>query len=143
MTTATKVTLRWMIRRDVPDVVRFEADSPGGWDEAKILAFLKPSSNISFVAEAGGRVVAVCFYQLRADGIRLHRVAVDPGFRLRGVGRALVARLQRTLQPGHRRRTIRAAVGEYALGSQLFLKKCGFTGSLREGKLRFVYRLKD
>lgn len=146
MNTQTKITVRWMIRRDLPQIVQIELDSAGGWDEDRVLRHMAVANKIGMVAEAdapGGGTVVVGFvlYELRANCVRINRIAVHPNWRRRGVGRDLVARLKGRLGVhGHRRDALSASVPENAVGAQCFLRQCGFTGKLRDGKVRFSFK---
>lgn len=122
-----KVHIRWMIRRDTPEVMAIDAKSyPTAWTEEEFLAMLRRRNVIGMVAEHGDAVVGFMIYELRKTEILVSRFAVDPDFRRRGVGRAMVAKLVSKLDP-RRRRRLRTAVRETDLGGQRFLKATGWT----------------
>lgn len=133
-----------MIRADLEAVAAMEMDCVGGWSEGEILAWMKPCNHIAYVVElpdplTGELVVAgYLLYETRADSIRLRRLAIRQGFRRQGLGRLMLARLQRRAEM-QRRKCLFAAVPEALLGPQCFLRALSFVGRLREGKIRFKW----
>jgi len=125
MTITAAIHIRWMIRRDLPDVLAIEKASPGAWTEDNILAGLRASARIGMIAESGDEVVGWMLYQLGERGIRLHRLAVHPERRRCGVGRQLLEKLFSKLIKGRRER-MSCWVGESNLEAHLFLRACGW-----------------
>lgn len=119
-----EISLRWM-RRDDLDAVRgihlmVGNSRPSGFIEEEA----KKSNSVCIVAEAAGRIVAFMFYELRPKMIKMTYLAVDPTFRRKGAGRALVTRLISKLN--EKRNRLVFFVSEYNLDLQLFLKGVGF-----------------
>lgn len=87
MLTTTDIILRGATAGDLPRIERLLADSN------LPLAGVKMALPTFLVAEAGGDIVGVAGLELCCDNALLRSVAVTPGYRSRGVGRALVMRL--------------------------------------------------
>ena len=86
---AISVQIRWMIRRDMPEVLRIENDSfEFNWTEEDFLACLRQRNCIGMVAEYDGRVVGFMIYELHKTRLHILNFAVAPGFRQ--IGRAHV-----------------------------------------------------
>jgi [ribosomal protein S18]-alanine N-acetyltransferase len=121
-----RVHLRWMIRRDMPEVLAIEAasfDYP--WDEDELLRHLRQPHHIGMVAEHGERVVGYMVYELLKGRIHVLDFAVPPGFRRQGVGHQMAAALVGKLSY-HRRTRITTEVRETNLAGQLFFGSQGF-----------------
>ena len=124
--TRTEVLVRWMIRLDMPAVLRIERDSfDDPWTEEEFLGYLRERITIGQVAERGEIVVGYVVYRLHRARIEVVNLAVDPRERRRGVGTRLVGGLVQKLSAG-RRRSITAKVRERNVAAQLFLRSCGF-----------------
>src|SRR3954469_10610522 len=66
-----RVHIRWMIRRDMPEVLAIEQQSfPFPWCEEEFLRVLRQRNCIGMVAEYGERVVGFMIYELHKN--RLH-----------------------------------------------------------------------
>lgn len=121
--------VRWMTIRDLPEVVRIEAASsfhPMSQDD--ITAVVRKRNGIGMVCESHQGIVGFMVYLMFLDRINLVRLAVDPSFRRRGIGRQLAAALADKLRPG-KRTMIRLMARETNLDGQLFLRSCGFRAS--------------
>lgn len=119
------VHVRWMIRRDLMEVVDIERQSfRAPWDEAAVLRLLRRRSAIGMVAELGDRVVGFMLYEHRKDRIHLRRLAVHPAFRARGVGTQLVTKLSARLT--HRRPLLTLKVRETNAVAVAFYRARGF-----------------
>jgi ribosomal-protein-alanine N-acetyltransferase len=119
-----KAHIRWMIRRDMPEVLQIEQDSGGLWFEEDFLRCLRIRNCIGLVAEYGEHVIGFVIYELNKNSIRLVALRVSPEFQRRGVGHQFIARLIDKLSM-HRRRCIVAEVPETNLDAQLFFKSQG------------------
>jgi ribosomal-protein-alanine N-acetyltransferase len=119
------VHVRWLVRRDLPEVLEIErASFPCGWDEDYLLKFLRTREVIGHVAETpSGRVVGYMIYLLGNREIRLLRLAVHPDSRRSGVGRALVEKARNKV--GHRRPVLTIYVRESNLGACKFYNAAG------------------
>jgi ribosomal-protein-alanine N-acetyltransferase len=141
------VHVRWLVSRDVPEVLGIEAGSfAPPWSKEDLVAHLCRRVTIGMVAEVGDRVVGFMVYELLPASVELLRVAVHPAWRRRGAGAALLAKLTPKLSPGRRRRA-GLDVGEANLGAHLWLKAQGWRAARvdrgRGGEpdtYRFVFR---
>ena len=121
-----KVHIRWMIRRDMPEVLRTENDSfEFAWTEEDFLKCLRQRNCIGMVAEADEKVVGFMIYELHKSKLHVLNFAVHPTMRRTGVGRQMIAKLIGKLS-SHRRTRVTLAVRETNLGAQLFFKHQSF-----------------
>lgn len=142
--TPTRVHVRWMIRRDLPDVLDAELLSFGhrAWGEEDVLATLREKNVIGQVAEGpGDALLGHLVYRLHKHCLEVVRLAVHPDWRGAGAGSALLSKLKSKLAP-HRRRAIELLC-PLDPGPCGWLARRGFVGSWDEeaGAVRFVYRL--
>ena len=119
-----EVSMRWMKRADMDAVKAIHLMAGDGRHPRFIEEEVNKSNLICLVAEAAGRIVAFMFYEMRPTMIKMTYVAVDPTFRRKGVGKALIARLISKLNDKRSRLVL--FVSEYNLELQLFLKGVGF-----------------
>ncbi|TWT65651.1 GNAT family N-acetyltransferase [Crateriforma conspicua] len=118
--------IRWMIRRDMPDVLGIEDNSfAEPWSLDDFTKCLRQRSVIGFVAETDDRVVGFMIYQLHLHHIELLSLAVEAGFRQCGIGSAMIGKLRGKLSH-ERRSSIQTFVSESSLDAQLFFKARGF-----------------
>lgn len=118
--------IRWLIRRDLPDVLAIERasfDSP--WTEEEFTRSLRQRNCIGMVADHDEKIVGFMLYELDRTNLHLLHFAVSPAFLRRGVGRAMVQKLVGKLHP-KRRRKIVAEIRETNYGAQQFFSACGF-----------------
>lgn len=121
-----RVHIRWMIRRDMKEVLAIERESfEFPWFEEEFLRCLRQRNCIGMVAESGERVVGFMIYELRKTKLELLNLAVDPEFQLRNVGTQMINKLIGKLSPD-RRTKIDVVVRERNLAAQLFFKATGF-----------------
>ncbi|MBV8267519.1 MAG: ribosomal protein S18-alanine N-acetyltransferase [Planctomycetaceae bacterium] len=121
-----RVHIRWMIRRDMPEVLAIEhASFEFPWCEEEFLRVLRQRNCIGMVAEYGERVVGFMIYELHKNKLHVLDFATHPEFRRQGVGRQMVAKLVGKLS-SHRRTRIALCVRETNLSGQLFLRIQGF-----------------
>jgi ribosomal-protein-alanine N-acetyltransferase len=122
----TRVHIRWMIRRDMPEVLAIEhASFEYPWCEEEFLRVLRQRNCIGMVAEHGERIVGFMIYELHRNKIHVLDFATHSDFRRRGVGRQMVAKLVGKLS-SQRRNRIALSVRETNLGAQLFYRVLGF-----------------
>jgi ribosomal-protein-alanine N-acetyltransferase len=120
------VYIRWMIRRDFPEVLGIEAASfAAPWSEEDFVRVLRGRGAIGQVAECENRVVGYMVYELSKTKMRLLNLAVAVDARRQGVGGLLIGKLVGKLS-AHGRRRIVVEVGEKNLDGQLFFAACGF-----------------
>jgi ribosomal-protein-alanine N-acetyltransferase len=121
-----RVHIRWMIRRDMPEVLAIEhASFDLPWCEEEFLRVLRQRNCIGMVAECGERVVGFMIYELHKTKLHVLNFAVHPEFRRQGVGHQMVAKLVGKLS-GHRRTRIVVHARESNLAAHLFYKVQGF-----------------
>lgn len=121
-----RVHIRWMIRRDMPEVLQAEQESfEYSWTEEDFLRCLRQRNCIGMVAEQGEKVVGFMIYELHKSKLHILNFAVSPGQRRSGVGAQMVAKLISKLS-SHRRTRITLEVRETNLSAQLFFRQQGF-----------------
>lgn len=121
-----QVELRWLIRRDYPEVLDIENRCfEHSWSEEDFLAVMRQRNCIGMVAECDGMIVGFAIYELHKSRLRILNFAVHPEWQRCGVGTAMVDRLKDKLtQQG--RKQLRLETREGNLASQLFWKSQGF-----------------
>lgn len=121
------INIRWMIRRDLPEVLAIEAETfVSPWGEKDFLHALRERNTIGMVAEnRSGTVVGFMIYELHRETLRVTNFVVHPRFRRLGVGRQMIAKLVGKLS-SQRRTTIDLHVRETNLAGQLFCRSQGF-----------------
>lgn len=123
---ATRVHIRWMIRRDMPQVLEIEnASHEHPWVEDTFFRVLRQRNCIGMVAERGDRVIGFMIYELHKHRLHLLNFAVHPEHRRGGVGSSMAAKLIGKLSH-HRRTKIVLTLRESALAAQLFFRARGF-----------------
>lgn len=123
--TQLDVQIRWLIRRDMPDVLAIESSSfRTPWTDEDFLCCLRQLNCIGMVAESWNVVRGYMIYELHKGSLELLNIAVKPDVRLRGVGRQMIDKL--TAKINQRRREINVRVRETNLDAQLFFRACGF-----------------
>jgi len=121
-----RVHIRWMIRRDMPEVLQTEEKSfEFAWTEEDFLRCLRQRNCIGMVAEHGERVVGFMIYELHKAKLHILNFAVHPAWRRTGVGGQMVAKLISKLS-SHRRTRITLEVRETNLAAQLFFRRQEF-----------------
>lgn len=126
-TEALRVHIRWMIHRDMPEVLMIErAGSRYPWTEEDFLRCLRQRNYcIGMVAEAGEKVVGFMCYELHKSKLHILNFSVHPEYRRNGIGRQMVEKLISKLST-HRRIMIVTEIRETDLDAQLFFRACGF-----------------
>lgn len=119
--------VRWMIRRDLPEVVDIDqrcfADN---WSAEDFIDFLRGRREIGLVAEKDNKViVGYVIYSLTKNGLDLKRFAVDPEHQRRWYGRMLFERLLEKITD-QRRNHLRIHIRESNLQGQMYFKSLGF-----------------
>ena len=117
-----RVHIRWMIRRDMPEVLQIEQDSfDYSWTEEDFLRCLRQRNCIGMVAEHGEKVVGFMIYELHKNKLHILNFAVCPAFRRAGIGTQMISKLVGKLS-SHRRTKITLAVRETNLNAQVFFR---------------------
>ncbi len=124
-----RMHIRWMIRRDMPEVLRMEQSSHEyPWCEEDFLRCLRQRNCIGMVAELGEKVVGFMIYELHKTKLHILNFAVHPDHRRMGVGCQMAEKLISKLS-SHRRTKIVVEVRETNLDAQLFFRSAGFRAS--------------
>ena len=127
--TSTRFHVRWMIRRDLPEILAIEREASAfPWDGEKFLASLRHRNVVGMVAEVGpydsptdlGTVVRYMIYGVHKCHLSLLRFGVREDWWGRGVRKALVEKLKSKLTD--RRTRLRASVRDDDLDLQLFFR---------------------
>src|SRR6476660_3526776 len=89
-----RVHIRWMIRRDMPEVIQTEQESfEYAWTEEDFLRCLRQRNCIGMVAAQGEKVVGFMIYELHKAKLHILNFAVHPSCRRLGVGAQMTAKL--------------------------------------------------
>jgi ribosomal-protein-alanine N-acetyltransferase len=122
----TQIHVRWMVRRDMPEVLDIEEESfEFPWLEEDFIRCLRQRNCIGMVAEHKEQVVGYFFYALHATRIHLLNFAVAPAYRRRGVGQQMLARLLAKLS-AKRRNRLELNIRETNVAAQVFFRDNGF-----------------
>ena len=121
-----QVHIRWMIRRDMPEILEIESQSfEFPWCEEDFIRCLRQRNCIGMVAERDERIIGFMIYELHKTRLHILNFAVHDEFRRKGVGGQMAQKLIGKLS--HQRRTrILLEIRETNLDAQLFFRSCGF-----------------
>jgi [ribosomal protein S18]-alanine N-acetyltransferase len=121
-----RVHIRWMIRRDMAEVLEIEQKSfEFPWSEDDFIRCLRQRNCIGMVAEMDDRVVGFMIYELHKTRLHILNFAVHPDHRSRHVGTQMVEKLVGKLS-SQRRNRILLEVRETNLIAQVFFRSAGF-----------------
>ena len=130
------VQIRWMIRRDMPEVLEIERQSfEFSWTEEDFLCCLRQRNCIGMVAERQERIAGFMIYELLKSQLHVLNFAVSPWARRQGVGGQMIEKLVNKLSQ-QRRQEICLEVRETNLAAQLFFRSRGLQAN---GVLRGHY----
>ena len=119
---AVSVQIRWMIRRDMAEVLGIEQQSfDFNWTEEDFLCCLRQRNCIGMVAELDNHVVGFMIYELHKTKLHILNFAVAPTHRRSGVGSQMIEKLINKLSQ-QRRQEIVLEVRETNLAAQLFFQ---------------------
>lgn len=122
----TRVHIRWMIRRDLPEVLDIEQQSSEfPWCEETFLRCLRQRNCIGMVSECDGQILGFMIYELHKTRLHVLNLAVRPDVRRRRIAAQMIEKLKSKLS-NQRRARITLEVRESALGAHLFLQSQGF-----------------
>src|SRR5262245_27950918 len=122
----SKTHIRWMIRRDMPEVLAIESDSfEFPWCENDFLRCLRQRNCIGMVAERDNKVVGFMIYELHKSRLHILNFAVSSQDRRTGIGSQMISKLVGKLST-ERRNRILLEVRETNLAAQLFFRSSGF-----------------
>ena len=120
------VQIRWLIRRDMADVLGIENESfEFAWTEEDFLSCLRQRNCIGMVAEHDQEIVGFMIYELHKSRLNILNFAVSAGARRNQVGTQMVQKLIDKLSQ-QRRHEIVLEVRETNVSAQLFFKAHGF-----------------
>ena len=120
------VHIRWMIRRDLAEVLEIEGESfEFPWSEEDFLRCLKQRNCIGMVAECNDQVVGFMIYELHKSKLHVLNFAVGSQFRRCGAGTQMIQKLTGKLSQ-QRRSRLMLEVRETNLDAQLFFRSLGF-----------------
>lgn len=123
---AIDLMIRWLIRRDMQEVLRIESSSfEYPWTDEDFLCCLRQRNCIGMVAEHDYKVVGFMIYELCRGKLNILNFAVHPDFRRRGVGAGMVERLRDKLHQ-QRRTQLLLELRESNLDGQMFFRSQGF-----------------
>jgi ribosomal-protein-alanine N-acetyltransferase len=121
-----KVRIRWMVCRDLEEVLAIEKESfDDPWFEADFIRVLRQRNCIGMVAQTENEVVGFMVYELFINRIHLMNFSVKAECRRKGVGAQMVEKLISKLST-RRRMRIELEVVEGNLRAQLFFRSQGF-----------------
>ena len=124
--TRLAVHARWMIRRDMPEVLAIEHEAfEFPWSDDDFTRCLRQRNCIGMVAEVADSVVAFMVYELHRTRLHLVNFAVARGHRRLGIGTQLMEKLCGKLTAERRSRVV-LEVRETNLPAQLFFRGLGF-----------------
>lgn len=125
-TASLPVHIRWMIRRDMPDVLAIERDAfEFPWQEEDFIRCLRQRNCIGMVAEASERIAGFMVYELQKHRLHILNFAVNERLRRRGIGTQMTRKLISKLSHDRRSR-IMLEIRETNLPAQLFFRSLGF-----------------
>ena len=120
------VHIRWMIRRDMAEVLEIEQSSfEFPWSEEDFIRCLRQRNCIGMVAEYDERVVGFMIYELHKNQLHVLNFAVRPDARRRGVGVQMVNKLVGKLSQQRRNRIV-LEIRETNLAAQIFFRNLEF-----------------
>ena len=120
------IHIRWMIRRDMTDVLGIEnASFEFPWNEDDFVRCLRQRNCIGMVAEQDDTIVGFMIYELHKTRLHILNFAVHQDHRCLGVGTTMVEKLKSKLSHQRRNRIV-LEVRETNLEAQLFFKRQEF-----------------
>jgi len=120
------VHVRWMIRRDMLEVLAIEKEAfEFPWSDDDFARCLRQRNCIGMVAEMSDSIVAFTVYELHRSRLHVLNFAVLRSHRRLGVGMQMMAKLTAKLAPDRRNRIV-LEVRETNLPAQLFFRSLGF-----------------
>ena len=126
MAARTETQVRWMICRDMPEVMDIERQSfPHPWDDEHLLERLRQRNCIALVAERSDKVIGFTVYELLKSYLHVLNLAVHPQYRRQGVGRQIIDKLKSKLLQ-QRRTELRIEVSDENLAAQCFFREMEF-----------------
>ena len=126
MTNDSGIHVRWMIRRDMPEVLEIEQQAfEFPWSDEDFTRCLRQRNCIGMVAEIADSVVAFMIYELHRTRLHVLNFAAARSHRRLGIGTLMMEKLISKLSP-ERRCQIVLEVRETNLPAQLFFRSLNF-----------------
>jgi len=123
---ATMSNIRWMIRRDMQEVLQIEEDNfTSPWTEEEFLNVLGKRSCIGMIYEKDNKILGFIIYELCKSKLRILSIAVHIDHHRQGIGKQLIEKIIGKLS-SDRRTKLNCKVRESNLAAQLFLRRMGF-----------------
>lgn len=120
------VQIRWLIRRDMPDVLMIErACFPDPWTDEDFMVCLRQRNCIGMVAEYKHSILGFMVYELEKSELRILNFGVHPENQRCGIGRQMIDKLIDKLSQ-QRRSRIWAEVRERNMDAQFFFREMKF-----------------
>jgi ribosomal-protein-alanine N-acetyltransferase len=132
----TKVYIRWMIRRDMPEVLNIINTLSVTHTEEEILEELRQRNCIGMVAEYDDKIVGYMIYILHKKRLELSHFAIRLDYRRQQIGTQMINKIKGKLS-GHRRTSVNITVPEDEIVMLNFFKSNGFAAELPILKERF------
>ena len=107
--TETRVHIRWMIRRDMEEVLEIEQRSfEFPWPEDEFIRVLRERNCIGMVADASGsdRILGFLIYELHKTRLHILNFAVADTHRRQGIGRQMIRKLADKLHVQRRKQLL-------------------------------------
>jgi len=124
--TATQSLIRWMIRKDMPEVLNIEELTNSNPDnEEQFLSYLRQKNIIGMVSEYQEQVVGFMIYELQKFNLDIIKFAVHPNYQRQSIGAGMINKLKSKLH-NCRRTFIQTEVDDFNLKGQLFLQSRRF-----------------
>ena len=124
--TSARLQIRWMIRRDMADVLEIESENfEFPWSEDEFVRCLRQRNCIGMVADLDDRVVGFMIYELHKTRLHILNFAVGCAWQRRGIGMRMTQKLSAKLS-AQRRTRITLEVRETNLAAQVFFRSQGF-----------------
>ena len=121
-----RIQLRWMIRRDMPEVLAIEQEAfEFPWSDEDFTRCLRQRNCIGMVAEVGDSVVAFMIYELHRTRLHVLNFAGRRSHRRLGIGTQMMGKLFAKLSV-ERRDRILLEVRERNLPAQVFFRSLGY-----------------
>ena len=137
------ISLRYCLDYELRDLIRIERlcfAEP--WTRREFQPFIERSRVLVAECNATLDILGFAAYEVSRGEVRIVNMAVEPVAQRRGVGLALVNRLKDKLCPW-KRRVLTALVPETNLAAHLFLRSCGFRGSVDPNGYLFRFDVAD
>lgn len=134
--------VKYLLKTDCPQLLEIEKRSfHEPWDESRLHDFMLGLNHFGLVVKRGKVIDGYVLYKYRKGLVEVVNIAVEHEKRRQGIGYLLLMSIKNDLT--QRKSRIVLDVAESNLEAHLFLRACGFTGSVGDHDCyRFEYNLK-